>query len=68
VGTSIYYPRPVPHFTYYRQKYGFSLKSFPIAAKISNNSIALPVGQHLNEEDMNYIVQILKEAIRRSKS
>jgi Predicted pyridoxal phosphate-dependent enzyme apparently involved in regulation of cell wall biogenesis len=68
VGTSIYYPRPVPHFTYYRQKYGFSLKSFPMAAKISANSIALPVGQHLNEEDMNYIVQILKEAIRRSKS
>jgi perosamine synthetase len=68
VGTSVYYPRPVPHFTYYRQKYGFSLKSFPVAAKISANSIALPVGQHLNEEDMNYIVQILKEAIRRSKS
>jgi dTDP-4-amino-4,6-dideoxygalactose transaminase len=39
-----------------------------MAAKISANSIALPVGQHLNEEDMNYIVQILKEAIRRSKS
>lgn len=68
IGTSIYYPRPVPHFTYYRQKYGFSLKSFPVAAKISANSIALPVGQHLNEEDMNYIVQTLKEAIRRFKS
>lgn len=68
IGTSIYYPRPVPHFTYYRQKYGFSLRSFPVAAKISANSIALPVGPHLNEEDMNYIVQNLKEAIWRSKS
>lgn len=68
IGTSVYYPRPVPHLTYYRQKYGFSLKSFPVAAKISANSIALPVGPHLNEEDMNYIVQNLKEAIWRSKA
>ena len=67
IGTSIYYPRPVPHFTYYRHKYGYSLKSFPAAAKISANSIALPVGQHLNEEDMNYIVDNLKEVIRRVK-
>ena len=68
IGTSTYYPRPVPHFTYYRQKYGYSLKSFPVAAKISSTSIALPVGPHLNEDDMNYIINHLKEAIRRIKS
>ena len=44
VGTSVYYPKPVPHMTYYRDKYGFELDSFPNAARISYCSIALPVG------------------------
>jgi len=64
VGTSVYYPQAVPHFTYYRDKYGYGPDNYPIAAEISNSSIALPVGPHLNSEDMNYIVNTLKEVIR----
>ena len=63
VGTSIYYPKPVPHFSYYKDKYNYSEKSFPTAAWISNSSIALPVGPHLNKDDMDYIVQLIKQAI-----
>lgn len=63
VGTSVYYPRPVPHFTYYREKYGYTDDTYPVAAWISNNSIALPVGPHLDTDDMNYIVESLKQAI-----
>ena len=63
VGTSVYYPHPVPHLTYYKTKYGYTEESFPVAARISNHSIALPVGPHLDEDDMSYIVKTLKEAI-----
>ncbi|HYF02883.1 MAG TPA: DegT/DnrJ/EryC1/StrS family aminotransferase, partial [Patescibacteria group bacterium] len=63
IGTSVYYPRPVPHFTYYREKYGYTDDTFPIAARISNSSIALPVGPHLDTDDMKYIANVLKEAI-----
>lgn len=63
IGTSIYYPRPVPHFTYYKEKYGYSDSSFPNASKISYSSIALPVAPHLNTEDMQYIVKKIKEAV-----
>ena len=62
VGTSIYYPKPVPHFTYYKEKYGYHDNSFPVASAISYASIALPVGPHLNEEDLVYVVQMIKEA------
>jgi dTDP-4-amino-4,6-dideoxygalactose transaminase len=65
VGTSVYYPRAVPHMTYYAQKYGYSKSSFPNAAWISAASIALPVGPHLQEEDMVYIGEMYKEAIGR---
>ncbi|MFH1537403.1 MAG: DegT/DnrJ/EryC1/StrS aminotransferase family protein [bacterium] len=63
VGTSVYYPRPVPHMTYYREKYGFDENSFPGASRISYRSIALPVGPHLNGEDMEYIIDTMKKAL-----
>lgn len=63
VGTSVYYPRPVPHMTYYKVKYGYSDSSFPVASRISGNSIALPVGPHVNSEDIDYMVATIKDAI-----
>jgi len=64
VGTSIYYPQPVPHMSYYRNKYGYSTDSFPNAAWISHNSIALPVGPHLGLEDMAYIAEMVAETVQ----
>lgn len=66
VGSSVYYPRPVPHMTYYREKYGYEEKSFPAAARISYQSIALPVGPHLDEADMATITEAFKDAVARS--
>jgi perosamine synthetase len=63
IGTSVYYPRPVPHMPFYSQKYGYDETTFPVAARISYSSIALPVGPHLDEEDMQYIVENLRQAI-----
>jgi dTDP-4-amino-4,6-dideoxygalactose transaminase len=64
VGTSVYYPRAVPHMTYYANKYRYGPDTFPNAAWISAASIALPVGPHLNEEDMAYIGAMMKEVLR----
>ena len=55
VGTSVYYPQPVPRMTYYRDKYGYDASQYSHAAAISDRSIALPVGPHLAVEDMEYI-------------
>ncbi len=63
VGTSIYYPQPVPRMTYYRDKYGYDPARFPNATRISDAGIALPVGPHLNEEDMAYIVAQVKDVL-----
>ena len=56
VGTSIYYPQPVARMTYYRQKYGYRDGQYPNAERIADAGIALPVGPHLNEDDMAYII------------
>jgi dTDP-4-amino-4,6-dideoxygalactose transaminase len=63
VGTSIYYPGPVPAMSYYKDKYGYEAGDYPVASRISNCGIALPVGPHLDTEDMDYIVKSLKESI-----
>lgn len=64
VGTSIYYPKPVPFMKYYQEKYGAQEKDFPVASWISNATISLPVGPHLDGEDMFYMAKTLKEAIQ----
>ncbi len=56
VGTSVYYPHPVPRLAYYRAKYGYEPGRFAQAARISDQSVALPVGPHLGGDDMAYII------------
>jgi len=63
IGTSVYYPGPVPHLKYYREKYNLKRAAFPNAARISQQSIALSVGPHLDEEDMNYVGKTLKKVL-----
>jgi len=61
IGTSVYYPGPVPHLKYYKEKYDLGRKEYPNATKISNQSIALSVGPHLNEDDMVYVGRGFKQ-------
>jgi perosamine synthetase len=65
IGTSIYYPHPVPYMTFYRQKYGYKEGDFPVAARISDNSIALPVGPHIGLKEMERIAETFGKAIGR---
>jgi perosamine synthetase len=63
VGTSVYYPKPVPAMAYYRDRYGYDPALFPNAARIADASIALPVGPHLDEAAMNHIGATLRQTI-----
>jgi dTDP-4-amino-4,6-dideoxygalactose transaminase len=57
VGTSVYYPQPVPRMAYYRNKYGYDAGRYRQAAILSDQSVALPVGPHLSAEDVAYVGQ-----------
>lgn len=67
VGTSIYYPHPVPRLAYYREKYDYREQEFPHASAISDHSIALPVGPHLDSSDIEYIAQSFCKAVEEIK-
>ncbi len=63
VGTSIYYPQPTPRMTYYRDKYGYDSLRYPVAIEISDHSIALPVGPHIEADDIQYILDRTSEIL-----
>jgi len=63
VGTSIYYPQPVPRMTYYQDKYGTPESDYANAAWISDTSIALPVGPHVSADDVDYMIASIAAAI-----
>ncbi len=61
IGTSIYYPHPVPRLAYYQGKYGYDSTEFPHATAISDRIIALSVGPHLSTTDMDYVATSVQE-------
>ena len=67
IKTSIYYPRPVPFMTYYKSKYHYKQNQFPNANYISKNSISLPVGPHINTNNINYINSKILNFIKNEK-
>lgn len=67
VGTSVYYPHPVPRMTYYRKKYGFQAENCPHAVAISDRSVALPVGPHLSPSDIEYVAENFERCVKEIK-
>ncbi len=63
VGTSIYYPKPIPQMSYYKKKYGYSSNNFSNAEKFSYRSIALPLGTHLKKKDLDLIANSINKVI-----
>lgn len=64
VGTSVYYPHPVSRLTAYKKRYAYTAGRYVNAELISDTSIALPVGPHLNTDDMDDIVEALGTVIK----
>ena len=59
IETSIYYPGPLPHTSYYRRLF----VDFPAAEKIAKQSIALSCGPHLTLDHMAYQVDTLRDIL-----
>ena len=67
VGSSVYYPQPVPRMTYYKNKYNYNNSIYKNAEKFSDTMLALPVGPHLNIDHMKFISLKLKECLMELK-
>ncbi len=68
VGTSVYYPHPVPRLQYYSSKYGYKQGDYPNAEEISDSSIALPVGPHISDDDVDYMGEVFNYIVNKRDS
>ncbi len=55
VGAAVHYPRPLHKQPVFQEKYGD--KSLPTVEDVSNRILSLPVHPHLDEEDLETVVQ-----------
>ena len=61
-----------PYFTpihlqpFYKQMFGYKREDFPITGDVSGRTIALPFFNNLKEEQIEYVVEKLKEGIKRN--
>jgi len=59
IGTSVHY-KPVHVHSYYVKKYSYKTNDFPIAKKLSETVITLPLYPNLTNEKAQYIISTLK--------
>jgi len=67
VQTSIHYP-PIHLFTYYRNRFGYNEGLLPITEKAGTQEITLPLHPLMKEEDVEYIVSKIKEALHKRRN
>lgn len=60
IGTMIHYPIP-PHMQEAYRGLGFKEHMFPLAKKISKQIISLPLGPHLSDIELQYVIKSIKQ-------
>jgi dTDP-4-amino-4,6-dideoxygalactose transaminase len=60
IGSAIFYPKPL-HLHSYFVKMGYKAGDFPIAEKISEEVLSLPVNPLVSEKNIEYIVETIRK-------
>jgi len=64
IGVGIHYPIPIHLQPAYIDRFDFSSGMYPISEKIANKIISLPVHPALNEEDVQFVAEKIREFYR----
>ena len=67
VGTLIHYPVP-PHLSAAFQDYGYKKGDFPIAERLADTVLSLPIGPHLDPADADRIADIILQFFTDSRN
>lgn len=61
VGTLIHYPQP-PHLSEAYQDTGFVRGDFPLAERLADTELSLPLHPHLTEEEVSQVIAVTRQA------
>lgn len=62
IGTLVHYPIP-PHMQAAYQANGWSKGSFPIAEQMADELLSLPMGPHINAQQVDHVCEILTKVL-----
>jgi dTDP-4-amino-4,6-dideoxygalactose transaminase len=62
IGTLIHYPVP-PHLQPAYRDWEFAKRSYPVAEKLSNEVLSLPIGPHLTEEQILEVINACRKIL-----
>jgi dTDP-4-amino-4,6-dideoxygalactose transaminase len=62
IGTLIHYPVP-PHLSGAYADLGYTKGSFPIAEELANTVLSIPMGPHINVEQVGTVTSVIREAV-----
>jgi dTDP-4-amino-4,6-dideoxygalactose transaminase len=62
IGTLIHYPVP-PHLSSAYKSENLASKVFCIAEDLASTALSLPMGPHLSETQLDYVVKVMKHAV-----
>ena len=60
IGSAIYYPKPI-HLFKHISKFGYKQRDFPVAEKLSQQVLSLPVRPSLSKEEIETIAKAFEE-------
>ena len=63
VGCSVHFI-PIHKHTYYKTTYNYKNDDYPIANKVFENSLSLPIYPDMTKEDIEYVITNVKEVIQ----
>lgn len=63
IGTLIHYPVP-PHLSKAYTDLNFKAGKFPITEELANTTLSIPMGPHLNESDVEQVINIITQFIK----
>ena len=63
IGTSVHYPVALPLSKYYCQKYPIANGEFSQAQYLAANTVSLPCGPHVSDQDIGRIIEKMNEML-----
>ena len=62
IGTSVHY-KPLHRMTYYKEKYGLKPENYPVAEKIWQGTVSLPLFPGMSREEVEYVCDTVKRLL-----
>ena len=63
VGCSVHFI-PIHKHPYYKEKYGYKNEDYPIANRVFEKSLSLPIYPDMSDEEVDYVIQKVKEIVQ----